>query len=624
MEEGKQLAVFTGSKVNYMKFIDIILLTEAIKIDSADDAVKLIKTKQIGVKVDPSIFNIPDEKLKGILNLFINECNQKNIKEIVYGIQFLVSHSTADDIEDIVSNGDAFYYFLESYKKPWIKQLPMYSKFINGKYDPEIWNTFAEQILKGQDQHGLTKKGKGKALDDVKTIYNDGTWTLQIPSSFEGEKAAAYYGTPGNEQVTNWCTRVNKEFWDRYSKNGSQTVYIIKNHKTGKSYQAVFEKNYVNLFNQFDKEGKEGDEVTAGDLTGIPDKILSLIKNNTKESPTCGKTLLDYKKSNYNSKDFINKERITHSYDEENNELYLSKSFSSGYVDNFVLGKISDIGHGVNKAKILNIKNYDSDDDDNNALQNFFRKAKNVYACLYWIGNNKKISILAIINNDVSLSSKGIKCIKSSDFINYKANYKDVLLKAAMNDSGCFKKDQRDNNRNQNIKNKINMNHKIINRINERLTLELRKPISDLVYDIFGKKINIRDLKVFIEEDYNGKFNIEMPKILYAKTSSIIMSIYPSWGGNDSLHPWEYTFTYGNETKTFRRQRDSVIYKKINSLFVKIQHMIISDKKNYAPMQQDREESIKGRPGSAYNIVSLEDINFSKYSNRLTENYFNY
>jgi hypothetical protein len=190
---------------------------------------------------------------------------------------------------------DGLYEFLKSYKKPWVKQLIQYKEFMED--DGTSFNRRLHELEKAiqyeQSNHGKAAKGSGD-LQDVKVPYDDGTWKLMIPSSFQGEKAAAFYIKDGKETPTEWCTRAEESYYNRYSKNAP--LYIIRNMKTGNSYQMAFTKEThwdddksemrVHFLDQNDAKG---DEITLGDLSKIPNELLKHIP-----IPGKNKSMADY------------------------------------------------------------------------------------------------------------------------------------------------------------------------------------------------------------------------------------------------------------------------------------------------------------------------------------------
>ena len=274
------------------------LLTEGYNFTNADEVMSAIKTNQVGVKI---LRFFKDEKqdhvpIKLAFKKFFERCESLGIKDTTYGVQLLCSKcETLQDLKNAI-NDDGLYEFLKSYKKPWVKQLPEYKEVLANLYNSTLWHNLEKAIQEEQVKHGKVSKGSGE-LKDVKIPYDDGTWKLMIPSSFEGEKAAAYYIKDGKETPTNWCTRANEHYYKEYTKDAP--LYIIRNMKTGKSYQMAFtiesgpgwdDEDYENITVHFlDQNDENGDEITNGDLSKIPNELLKHIP-----IPGKNKTMANY------------------------------------------------------------------------------------------------------------------------------------------------------------------------------------------------------------------------------------------------------------------------------------------------------------------------------------------
>lgn len=289
------------------------LLLEAYKFNNADEAYNAIKTKKLGVKV-PNFLLVNDEKLdkdlKEKLASYFRKASSLRINDPTYGVQFLISHIKSFNDLALVVDNDALYTYLQNYKKPWVKQLQYYNEFVNKPYNSMLWHWMEKEIQDNLDKHGKSKKGSG-TQDDVKILYpkDSNGWELKSPLSFNGSKAAAFYGKQGEiETPTHWCTRASEDYYNQYTDNNKYPLYIIRNYKTGKAYQIASKINWdgSSYIAFLDQNDENGDEVTNGDLSKIPDNLLKLIKIGAR-----GKTLLDYKHSpkadpNENKKGFIN------------------------------------------------------------------------------------------------------------------------------------------------------------------------------------------------------------------------------------------------------------------------------------------------------------------------------
>ena len=280
-----------------MKFGKVDLILEGYNFTTPDEVISAIKSNQVGVKIDPSykeLANTFSNRFKTTLRIYFNKCRELGIKDTTYGIQLILSKTNCRSIIDagfwedgsmyeLVINSDGLYEFLKSYKKPWVKELPEYKKLME-KFTPNNLHGFEKAVQAEQANHGKSAKGSGQ-LKDVKVAYDDGTWKLLIPSSFEGEKAAAYYNENGVEKTTHWCTRADKYYYDHYTKDAP--LYIIRNMKTGKAYQMAFTKEEIYEGRKIDgsrmkvhfldQNDNKGDEITQGDLKPIPNELLNHI-----------------------------------------------------------------------------------------------------------------------------------------------------------------------------------------------------------------------------------------------------------------------------------------------------------------------------------------------------------
>lgn len=405
------------------------LLVEGYNFSNADEVVSAIKSNQVGVKIDPSFKtdqgSIPT---KLALKKFFERCEQLGVKDTTYGVQLLLSKTTRDTLGYAIIE-DGIYEFLKSYKKPWVKELPEYKEFINSKYNKELWHKLEKAIQDEQSKHGKVSKGSGQ-LKDVKVAYDDGTWKLMIPSSFEGEKAAAFYIKDGKETPTEWCTRCNIRYYNMYTEMAP--LYIIRNMKTGKSYQLAFTEHRVEFLDQNDIKG---DEVTTGDLTVIPDKLLVLIKH-----PKNRRSLLDYK----NSRKLIAKA--------PDKKGYIKTDEAGVYPSQFKYGPVSSIGGNVCKKDILNF----TLDGTKDSLSNYFENEKNVEVKIEYAKKHKAtayflkskpeaLMILQVVKgwDDDKISVDGTT-LETKDFQELDPEDKQTVYKYARQDFGLTKRSERE------------------------------------------------------------------------------------------------------------------------------------------------------------------------------------
>ena len=283
-----------------MDFENAIVIAEGYNFTNDDEVYEALEANQIGVKLlpeykDKTKWGYACEKLR----IFFKKCNELGIKDTTYGVQLLLSKVPPTNLENIIRT-DGLYELLKSRKKPWVKELKEFQTLMNEKEwlgaTVNDLHTFEKVVQEGQSKHGKASKGGGD-IAGVKTVYDDGTWKLMIPSSFQGAKAASFYIKDGQEIPTEWCTRCDEYYYKRYSKQAP--LYIIRNIKTGKSYQMAFtwdtswdtDKEIV-IVHFLDQKDKKGDKITQGDLSKIPNELLKHILIPAGKSK--GKTMADY------------------------------------------------------------------------------------------------------------------------------------------------------------------------------------------------------------------------------------------------------------------------------------------------------------------------------------------
>ena len=324
------------------------IISEAIKLNNPDDVLTAINKNNAGVKINSKF---KEDKVQSYINeklrLYFRRCEDFGIKEPTYGVQLLLQKTVPYTMEDTIRN-DGFFEFLKSYKKPWVKELEEYKELMNSsEWTEKKLHAFEKAVQEGQTKHGKISKGSGQ-LKDVKTAYDDGTWKLLIPSSFEGEKSAAFYNYNGKETPTQWCTRANKSYYDSYTELGP--LYIIRNMSNGKAYQIAFTEHGIDFLDQDDVKG---DEITNGDVSKIPDGLLKLIKDHRGE-----RTLYDYK---HQKKNIVKTVKGKVSSD----EVADSSDFSDAKY-----GPVKELKNGVCKKEVLNFSN---DVVKRDKFQDFFK-----------------------------------------------------------------------------------------------------------------------------------------------------------------------------------------------------------------------------------------------------------
>lgn len=109
-----------------------------------------------------------------------------------------------------------------------------------------------------------------QSSQDVKMLYDDGTWSLVSPTTFKGTRKVSYYIENGKKVPTHWATRAQERYFDAFTKDGP--LYIIRNTRTGKAYQ-IGKFNGKTLF-----QDQDDMPISKAECASIPRSLLSRIK----------------------------------------------------------------------------------------------------------------------------------------------------------------------------------------------------------------------------------------------------------------------------------------------------------------------------------------------------------
>lgn len=272
-----------------------IFLEEHFNFTTPQSVIDAVTKGNAGVKINQAYKKNP-ATLSAPLTTFFNKCNQMQIRDTTFGAQLILKNTTPETINAAVSN-DCLYMFLKNMKKPWVKTLPTYQIFINQAFSAEAWQKFENEIMKEANNHGALRRATG-GEGGYEVLYDDGTWAAFKVLTYEGEVAIAKDGPKGNEHNAGWCTR-QKDYYNRYTKNGRTHLYIIRNFSKGDAYQIAFMGKSVEFFDSVNGEEtplsssySSGARKLMETLNKIPNKILEKIKD---ENEANGRTILDFK-----------------------------------------------------------------------------------------------------------------------------------------------------------------------------------------------------------------------------------------------------------------------------------------------------------------------------------------
>lgn len=126
-------------------------------------------------------------------------------------------------------------------------------------YDQEAWHNLEKDI---QDAYAKRNAKKHKAITNVNllydTLYDDGAWKLFTPKCFEGDVELASHMYPfGDEPYTKarWCTAADKRYYETYTNNGTNKLYVIQRWIGGKykgAWQIAFDDGHIEFMDKND------------------------------------------------------------------------------------------------------------------------------------------------------------------------------------------------------------------------------------------------------------------------------------------------------------------------------------------------------------------------------------
>ena len=147
------------------------------------------------------------------------------------------------------------------------KSISELGAFINAKMnelgDEEIWGDNAYRKKKNMSDDVKSAK------DDIKVLYEDDTWLILTPKSYE---ASVYWG-----DGTEWCTayKDDRKYYDRYSKEG--ILYININKKSGEKFQFHFESE--SFMDANDSEINDDDSPVFDNMQGVTEGMEDFYAN---------------------------------------------------------------------------------------------------------------------------------------------------------------------------------------------------------------------------------------------------------------------------------------------------------------------------------------------------------
>lgn len=252
------------------------ILLEGRTIKTAQDAINLLDSGKLagrlgGKRFVPAWLTEQPEMFKSLVELTLNAIDDNPNVAGDEVIQFMILASSTGperwqsivvevpDILNELSKAFATQWFTKSAE--WQERLQELAN--NETFSIESWHALEKDI---QEEFSKRQAKKHKAISNVNSLYDvlyeDSHWKLCVPKSFEGDVELASHIKPfeDRDQVftkTRWCTAASKNYYDRYTKDGQNKLYVIQYWSKGiykEAWQIAFDSQHIEFMDKFDKK----------------------------------------------------------------------------------------------------------------------------------------------------------------------------------------------------------------------------------------------------------------------------------------------------------------------------------------------------------------------------------
>lgn len=229
-----------------------VQLYEARTIKTAQNAIELLNNGKLagrlgGKKFVPDWLQKDEETFRNLVDATLltigddpNIAGDETIQTMIK-----LSFSSPDRWLDLLENlPDVLVALSRALSAQWFVKSPDWMSRLNQllsdeTYDREAWHKLEKDI---QETFAKRAAKKHKTINDADTLYDtlyeDAHWKLCVPKSFEGDIELASHMEPFGEAdeytKARWCTAAQKNYYDRYTNNGKNKLYVIQYYSAGK------------------------------------------------------------------------------------------------------------------------------------------------------------------------------------------------------------------------------------------------------------------------------------------------------------------------------------------------------------------------------------------------------
>ena len=289
-------------------------LNEARTIWKADDAIELLNNGKLagrlgGKKFVPQWIRDDTEMFGAMVDATLALIGESTEAAGDEAIQFLIkcSKNGPETWQSVVEQcPDTIIELSKAFASQWFKA-PEWQNKLNDLVNAEEFNQEDWHKLEKDIQETFAKRAakKGKKINNTAllyyTIYDDGHWKLLVPKSFEGDVELASHIKPfmnGSTEYkkTQWCTAAQKSYYDRYTNNNSNRLYVIQYFNKAGEYEeawqlAFSEADHIEFMNKRDEPKYKVF------LNNVPDELLKGIVCDNIDSRLYGMNVSDMVKA---------------------------------------------------------------------------------------------------------------------------------------------------------------------------------------------------------------------------------------------------------------------------------------------------------------------------------------
>lgn len=290
------------------------ILNEARSIWKADDAIELLNNGKLagrlgGKKFVPQWLRDNTEMFGAMVDATLALIGESTEVAGDEAIQFLIkcSKNGPETWQNVVEQcPDAIIELSKAFSSQWFKA-PEWQAKLNELMNAETFNQEAWHTLEKEIQETFAKRAakKGKKITNTAllyyTIYDDGHWKLLVPKSFEGDVELASHIKPfmnGSTEYkkTQWCTAAQKSYYDRYTNNNSNRLYVIQYFNKAGEYEEAWQLAFSSA-DHIEFMNKRDEPKYKVFLDNVPDELLKGIVCDNIDSRLYGMNVSDMVKA---------------------------------------------------------------------------------------------------------------------------------------------------------------------------------------------------------------------------------------------------------------------------------------------------------------------------------------